>query len=118
MKMHLEYLGTTGFINRGLAKVYFTTRGGTKSPKSIYIYYKGRWISPFEQRVRKWIYRDNVFLLRCFGKLFYKNQPVQEVLWVNNAMLDEIKWIETRVSKKPVSISAALPKIYWRKFSK
>ncbi len=67
-------------------EVWFSTRDGTKSPYFIVYKYLGRWITPLEQRVRKWAPLPWPIFLWIFyhdvklGNFIYDRNPLLKLL--------------------------------------
>lgn len=61
-------------------------REGTKAPWEIYYKYNGRWITPFEQRIKGWKALD----LNAILRFTYSALKMEHLIYRNNPLLQMI----------------------------
>lgn len=80
----------------GKTKARVITRGGSKSPMTILIYYKGRWITEYEQKKKK------ISLTRgSWLKIIY-TPKISEVVYKENPFLNLVKSVADGIYHQPV----------------
>lgn len=67
-------------------EIMFLGRGGSKSPEMWVIKYKGRLITPFEQRLKGWSFPLDTLL-----KKIYKDEIIANLVYNENPFLAMIK---------------------------
>lgn len=74
-------------------EVYQASRLGTKSPMTFYYKFNGRFITPFEIKIRKWSGLTFTILL----KATYSNVDMEAIFMQRNYLLENIqktqKWV-------------------------
>lgn len=75
--------------NRLKVQVWKFTRGGSKSPCQILYKYRGRWITPYEQKLR-WVKLDLAQTFSIFLQRLYVPR-IKDMLFTENPLLASIK---------------------------
>jgi hypothetical protein len=88
----MKFLGSRKFkkingINNLTVEVWSTSRGGTHSPIVFYLKYKGRWVSPYEMRLR-WQHKDLLsWLMNLTLKALYSGPMLKDLIYEENPFL-------------------------------
>jgi hypothetical protein len=72
-------------LNGGRLEIWSTGRGGTKSPTSFYYRFEGRFVSPFEQRVRVWPNIHGVLINSVLRKVY--KPYLKDLIYQDNPFL-------------------------------
>lgn len=105
----MNLIGKCDFKNFGIFEVWESSRPGKSSPMTIWVKHtNGRWISPFERRVRGWPSLPTSPVMQYLMKRVYKGQPVMQLIAAENPMFDLIKDFKGG----NISIRASLPRVF------
>lgn len=83
-KNNIKCCGINSYV-----EIWETSRGGTKSPSTLYYRYNNRWISPFEQKIRNW---EGISLTILF-KLVYSDS-IKDLIRSDCSIFNTIKKYE------------------------
>lgn len=96
-----------GFGSSRKTELYYTTRGGTKSPISWYYKWNGKWISEYEIKVR---YKTPPHELHAITYLFKVYFAIKDATFDSeNALLKHVPREEGFSG-----IRLGLPAVYWK----
>ncbi len=91
----MKYVGSRKFkkingINNLTVEVWSTSRGGTDSPVSYYLKYRGRWVSPLERRLRWKDGELSSWLMQIVLKEIYSGAILKDLVYSENPFLKMI----------------------------
>lgn len=92
----MKLIGSQAFTNIGFGEIYVTGRDGSRSPFTVWVKFRDRWVSPFERRMRKWPEIKNSILMNYMLKRIYKNQPVMQVISQHNPIFGTVDFCDSK----------------------